>query len=226
MPFKEIENHFEHNVVSVRRLPVVFIVILRRLWQCRNRLSLCLLPWLLDSLSLLPLGLTQVQCISELSLLQPRSVIVLVPPGRPNGNAALAPATPSAPPNNRLPARFFLSFGQELKSLKLRRLIDCLPRSAKTVATEENRHRPQYRLSRLNCPPPPPPPRPRSDIYIYIYVSSQLQFYLVLVYAGGFYRLTVQCLVSPSFVLSLTKEITPKICRLCFTVLINQVAFF
>ena len=64
MPFKEIENHFsEHNVVSVRLLPVVFIVILRRLWQCRrNRLSLCLLPWLLDSLSLLPLGLTQVQC--------------------------------------------------------------------------------------------------------------------------------------------------------------------
>ena len=37
MPFKEIENHFEHNItVSVRRLPVVFIVILRRLWQCRN----------------------------------------------------------------------------------------------------------------------------------------------------------------------------------------------
>ena len=53
--------------------------------------------------------------------------IVLVPPGRPaNGNAALAPATPSAPPNNRLPARFFLSFGQELKSLKLRRLSHSL----------------------------------------------------------------------------------------------------
>ena len=133
-------------------------------------------------------------------------------------------ATPSAPPNNRLPARFFLSFGQELKSLKLRRLSHWL------LAFGENRGdwgKPtpaaaRYRLSRLNCPPPPPPP-PIGYIYI---CHRSFSFYLVLVYAGGFYRLTVQCLVSPSFVLSLTKGITPKICRLCFTVLINQVAFF